>query len=295
MIPSRKFAAVLLAILTGAAAIAFSVHAQLQIPMPAQQPSGPASTLNHNLILLDPAHGGPDPGATLGDHILEKDITLALAVRLRAALAAAGFTVIATRDADPSDPLTGDQRADIANRTHAVACIVLHATATGSGVHIFTSTLQPSEDTGSTYPSYVPIPWETAQAASVSQSQRLAADLTSAFTKRSLPVLSGKASIRPLDNLMCPAVAIEMAPLLASGEDATAVTDPAYQQRVIATLTAALQAWRDHADPEAQTVAPSPDNSAQSKAIAAANAAGIAAARSRVALQTTASAQKGPQ
>ena len=192
--------------------------------MPAQPPSAPASTLNHNLIVLDPAHGGPDPGATLGDHVLEKDVTLAFALKLRAALAAANFTVATTRDADPSDPLTPDQRAEIANRTHAVACIVLHATSTGSGLHIYTSTLQPSDDADS-FASFVPIPWDTAQAASVSQSQRLASDLASAFTKASLPTLSGQAAVRPLDNLMCPAVAIEIAPLLVPGQDPTAVTD----------------------------------------------------------------------
>lgn len=300
MIPTRKFAAVTLAILASAAAIAFSLHAQpqtpqpqTQIPMPAQPPSAPASTLNHNLILLDPAHGGPDPGATLGDRVLEKDVTLAFALKLRAALAAANFTVATTRDADPSVPFSPDQRAEIANRTHAVACIVLHATSIGSGLHIYTSTLQPSDDADS-FASFVPIPWDTAQAASVSQSQRLASNLASAFTKASLPTLSGQAAVRPLDNLMCPAVAIEIAPLLVPGQDPTAVTDPAYQQRVIATLTSALQTWRDHADPQAQSSPLTPQTSAQSRAIAAANAAGAARSRAQSAL-TTQSAQKGSQ
>jgi N-acetylmuramoyl-L-alanine amidase len=247
--PSRKFAAVLPAALAAAAAIAFSLHAQLQGSMPAQPSSAPASMLNHNLILLDPAHGGPDPGATLSDRALEKDVTLALAARLRTTLTAAGFTVIATRDADPSVSLTPDQRAEIANRTHAVACIVLHATTAGSGTHIYTSTLQPPPPDEDAYPSaYVPIPWEMAQAASVGQSQRLAGDLASAFTKGSLPVVSGQAALRPLDNLMCPAVAVELGPLLVPGQDPTAPTDDNYQQRVVSALTSALQTWRDHAD-----------------------------------------------
>jgi N-acetylmuramoyl-L-alanine amidase len=54
-----------------------------------------------------------------------------------------------------------------------------------------------------------------------------------------------------LDNLECPAVAIELAPLPVAGSDATPVTDAEYQQRVAATLTAALQAWREHAIPAA--------------------------------------------
>jgi len=264
LIPTRKFAAVLLAVLAAAAAIAFSLHAQpqppqsqSQFPAPGQPSTAPASTLNRNLILLDPAHGGPAAGATFSDQALEKDITLAVAARLRIALTAAGFTVVATRDADPSDPLTPDQRAEIANRTHAKACIVVHATATGSGVHLYTSTLQPPSQDEDAYPSaYVPVPWENAQAASVDQSQRLAADLTAALTQGNLPSLSGHAALRPLDNLMCPAVAIELAPLPNPGQDPTPPSDANYQQRVVTTLTSALQAWRDQAQPQAQSAQP---------------------------------------
>jgi N-acetylmuramoyl-L-alanine amidase len=262
LIPTRNFAAALLAVLAAAAAIAFSVHAQPQPPQSQTQsppPStAPTPTLNRNLILLDPAHGGPDSGVTLSDHALEKDITLAIAARLRTALTAAGFTVVSTRDADASGPLTPDQRAEIANRIHAVAYIVLHATATGSGVHIYTSTLQPppNPDEDAYASAYVPVPWETAQSASVVQSQRLATYLTAAFTAGNLPALSGHAAVRPLDNLMCPAVAIELAPLLNPGQGPTSPSDANYQQRVVAALTSALQTWRDQAEPQAQSAQP---------------------------------------
>ena len=252
---SRKYAAVLLATLAGAAVAAYSVRAQPegQIPRPATQP-GPAapSLMNHNLVVLDPAHGGPDTGGTVGDHIVEKDVTLAMAVRLRAALTAAGFTVVFTRDADGPDPLPTDQRAEIANRTHAVACIVLHATAIGSGVHVYTSTLpsSASPQNADTESPFVPIPWDMAQAASVDQSQRLASDLKAALSGENLPVVIGRAPVRPLDNLMCPAVAIELAPLAVAGVGATPVTDVNYQQSVASTVTAALRTWRGHAEPQ---------------------------------------------
>jgi N-acetylmuramoyl-L-alanine amidase len=104
------------------------------------------------------------------------------------------------------------------------------------------------------YPSaYVPIPWESAQAASVEQSRRLAADLTAAFAKSNLPAFSGRAALRPLDSLMCPAVAIEIAPLLAPGQDPTSPTDPNYQQRVASALVSTLQTWRDQAGLQAQS------------------------------------------
>jgi N-acetylmuramoyl-L-alanine amidase len=293
---TRKFAAVILAVLAGAAAVVYSVRAQPQgqIPMPAQQPSSPtAPAMNHNLVILDPAHGGPDPGATIGDHALEKDITLAFALKLRAALAAANFTVATTRDADVSDPLTTDARAEVANRTHAVACIVLHATSTGSGVHVYTSTLPPSPPDEVADPTqFVPIPWDTAQASFVTQSLRLASDVNAALGTANLPALLGRAPLRPLDNLMCPAIAIEIAPLQVPGSDATPVTDGDYQQRTVAALSSALQVWRSHADPGAPPM-PATQATAQSRAIAAAEAAGLAATRANLAAQTRSNAQKG--
>ena len=129
------------------------------------------------------------------------------------------------------------------------------------------------------------------QAASVSQSLRLAADVSSALAKGNLPTLVGKAAIRPLDNLTCPAVAIELAPLRAAGGDATTVTNSDYQQRVIGALTAALQTWRGHADPLAQAAPISAEDAARAKAMAAAEAAGRAAAGTRAAAQ----GQKGSQ
>jgi N-acetylmuramoyl-L-alanine amidase len=253
--------------------------------------------MNRNAVVLDPAHGGQDAGATLGDKVLEKDVTLAFAARLRATLTAAGFTVVSTREADSATPPTSDQRAEIANRAHALTCIVIHATASGSGVHLYTSALQPpDEDASAELPltsrsAFVPVPWQMAQAAYVSESLRLAGDLSAALGKANLPMLTGQEPVRPLDSLECPAVAIELAPLPVAGSDATPVTDVDYQQRVAATLTTALQTWRDQVDATAPSGATTSkdsavttDPAAQAQAAAqvaraAAEAAGRTAAR----------------
>jgi N-acetylmuramoyl-L-alanine amidase len=202
---------------------------------------------------LDPAHGGPDSGAILPGLGPEKDVTLALANRLRAALTSAGFAVLSTRENDPPVTLSADQRADIVNRAHPLACIVLHATATGSGVHIYPSRLPaPNLQAASpedTSPAFTPVPWDEAQAGFISQSLALASSLTAAFADANLPVFSGRVPLRPLDNLTCPAVAVELAPLSVAGEDPTSVADPAYQQRIAATLATALRASRDHPGP----------------------------------------------
>jgi N-acetylmuramoyl-L-alanine amidase len=211
--------------------------------------SAQTPTLNRNIVVLDPAHGGSDTGAKLSNDLAEKQATLAFAARLRPMLAAAGFTVVATRDADPSDttPLTADQRAGTANHVHALACILLHATTSGTGAHIFTSALAPS-DPASDAPA---LPWASAQASYIPLSLRLANELGVSLLHANIPPLLGHASIRPIDNLTCPAVALELAPLLNANSDGTPVSDSAYQQRAAQAITAALISWRDHAVPPA--------------------------------------------
>lgn len=233
--------------------------------------------MNLNLVVLDPAHGGSEAGSTIGDQVLEKDVTFAVADKLRSALAAAGFTVVSTREADNPDPITTDQRAEIANRTRALACIVIHATATGSGVHVYTSTLPPPlPDADTDAPSaFIPVPWDSAQASFIRQSLSLAAGINSALSSSHLPSLSGTAPLRPLDNLMCPAVAVEMAPLPAPGVGSTPASDANYQQQVAAALASALRTWHDSIQPVAQAAPATP----QAKAIAAAQAVSHAAAR----------------
>jgi N-acetylmuramoyl-L-alanine amidase len=205
--------------------------------------------LNRNIIVLDPAHGGLDTGARLSEGLTEKQVTLAFAARLRPMLAAAGFNVVATRDADPAEatPLTADQRAGTANHVHALACILLHATLSGTGAHIFTSALAPSDPEMDS----AALPWASAQASYIPLSLRLANELGVSLLHANISPLLGHASIRPIDNLTCPAVALELAPLLNTNSDSTPVYDPAYQQRAAQAITDALVSWRNHAVPPA--------------------------------------------
>jgi N-acetylmuramoyl-L-alanine amidase len=209
-------------------------------PQPKPTPPPPARTL----ILLDSAHGGPDAGAHLANNLLEKDITLAFANRLRALLSAANFAVISTRTADPATLFTTDQRAEIANHARAAICLTLHATSSGSGIHIFTSALTASSPVR---PSHL-LHWDTAQVPSLSASRIIADAIRSALLQDKLPAISSRTSVRPLDNLTCPAIAIELAPLSNPGADAdskpTPASDPAYQQRAAQAIATALTDWR---------------------------------------------------
>ncbi len=81
-------------------------------------------------IVLDPGHGGKDPGNRVADRS-EKTATLALAQELSSQLKASGFKVILTRKKDSFVELP--VRPDIANRANADLFVSLHFNATTSG------------------------------------------------------------------------------------------------------------------------------------------------------------------
>lgn len=85
-----------------------------------------ASTPGRPIIVLDPGHGGRDPGAKgVSGSTSEKDLTLTFARELRDELASRGRVRVAmTRDDDRY--LTLDQRAEIARRLGASAYLSLH-------------------------------------------------------------------------------------------------------------------------------------------------------------------------
>ena len=242
--------------LLAAFAIAAPVCAQTSTQTEAAPRAPRAATpyVNRNLVFLDPAHGGQDTGAHIGSQALEKDLNLSLASGVRALLAANNVGVLMSRDADANDlsatTLTSaqvaDNRAGMANHARPVACVLFHATPAGSGVHVILSPLAPAEPGGG---SGGPIPWDSAQATFVAQSERLADSIGGRIRGAGVPVRLTRASVRPLDNLLCPAVVVEVGPL--PGSPATPVSDAAYQSRVTEAVGAALVAWHKEAEAEA--------------------------------------------
>jgi N-acetylmuramoyl-L-alanine amidase len=188
------------------------------------------------VVVLDAAHGGDDTGGHLNDGTFEKAATLALSVRLRSLLKARGIDVVTTREADQSLDMT--KRAEIANHAHAQACISLHVAETGSGVHLFTSSLAPVVATRFA-------PWKTAQGAWVTRSLALAGVVNSALAHGGLTVTLGRTALPGIDSMACPAVAIELAPERDADRKITTEPDNAdYQAQAATTLAAALLEWR---------------------------------------------------
>jgi N-acetylmuramoyl-L-alanine amidase len=78
------------------------------------------------VVLIDPGHGGADPGVVL-EGFREADYTLALAQDLAKHLAAQGIEARLTRDRDQSLSLSA--RVELANRLQPVAMVSLHVNA----------------------------------------------------------------------------------------------------------------------------------------------------------------------
>lgn len=95
------------------------------IPAPKPRPK-PAEPDDVAVVILDPGHGGVDPGAIAANGVFEKHITLALARDLKKELeAAGGYRVYMTRDSDRYLRLY--QRVDFARQHKGDLFISLHA------------------------------------------------------------------------------------------------------------------------------------------------------------------------
>jgi N-acetylmuramoyl-L-alanine amidase len=84
---------------------------------------------NHKIsrIIIDPGHGGKDPGATGPNGVKEKDITLAVSKELAARLHEDGYEIFLTRKDDTFIPL--EERTAFANRKKADLFISVHVNA----------------------------------------------------------------------------------------------------------------------------------------------------------------------
>lgn len=86
----------------------------------------PARRGGKRLVVVDPGHGGKDPGAT-ANGVREKDINLGIGLALEEVLRSRGFEVQMTRRTDVYLKL--QERTDIANQANADVFVSVHANA----------------------------------------------------------------------------------------------------------------------------------------------------------------------
>jgi N-acetylmuramoyl-L-alanine amidase len=102
-----------------------------QTPPPAAQPVElppvRQSTNGRTVVVIDPGHGGRDPGAVGIGGLQEKQVIFPISQRVAQLLEAQGIVVVMTRREDVAVDLQA--RADIANRAQANVFVSIHANA----------------------------------------------------------------------------------------------------------------------------------------------------------------------
>ncbi len=185
--------------------------------------------------VIDASHGGDERGAALGNQLAEKDVTLAFARRLRQELESRGLPVMMVRDTDSSIPL--DQRASLANVTHPAIYVCIHAASQGNGVRLYTAMVPNVGDSRGPF-----LAWDNAQSAFRVASDTAEASIASELQRKQIPVHGLMAPLRPLNNIISAAVAVEVSP---RGIDISELTSVSYQQQVTSSLAAGILFVRD--------------------------------------------------
>lgn len=190
----------------------------------------------NRVIVIDPGHGGFDPGAQRGE-LKEKEITLAISRKLEQKLSKAGAMVILLRDSDESlsdSELKGSlserkrqdlaRRVEKANEAKADLYISIHANADPSprwrGAQTFYNQASPEAKL---------------LAESIQQ------ELTVGLGNTNRKALSGNYYI--IDNTNMPAVIVE-AGFLSNPEEARLLSQPDYQQQVATAIFTGISKYQ---------------------------------------------------
>ena len=217
-------------------------------------------------IAVDPGHGGDDEGAKGAGGTKEKDLTLAVARRIKAAIEARlGIRVLLTRDDDRRVPI--DERTAIANNSKSDLFISLHANASLrpalAGTAIYSAAFAPNAgDTAraALAPERVPaiggnsrdiefVPWDFAQTAHVGDSDTLAKLLEAQFQNR-IPLAKRaveSAPLRVLESANMPAVLIEMG-YLSNPDQEKQLAGAEFQNAFVQAVLDAIIRFRDLLD-----------------------------------------------
>ena len=225
-------------IVTGAPAPPPPSVSQLPISQPnVTLPAAPtlkAPTGPRFLVLIDPAHGGTEIGSAISPTLPEKDVVLVLARKLQHELANRGIAAGLLRNSDIT--ITLDQRAISANAARPALYIALHAANSGKGVHVFTSLLPAAVISTREF-----LPWESAQTPYLDLSALVAGSVSAELETRKLPNATLAATLRPMNNIAAPAIAIEIA---SPSGDVNEIASATYLDQVAQSIAAGIAAVR---------------------------------------------------
>jgi N-acetylmuramoyl-L-alanine amidase len=205
-----------------------------QTPEPSAPPAPKAPSGPRFVVIVDPAHGGSDNGASITPSLLEKDVVLQLARRVQRELVNRGIATAPLRVNDAT--LSLDQRATAVNAARPALYVSLHAANTGRGVHVFTSLLPAANLSPTGF-----LPWDSAQAAFLDLSGTVAGSVAAELENRKLPNSTLLAPLRPMNNIAAPAIAIEIA---SPDENPESIANAKYQEQVAQAIAAGVAAVR---------------------------------------------------
>ena len=158
-------------------------------------------------MVLDPAHGGTDPGARGTGGIRESEIVLDFAVEVRRALELQGFQVVQTRQGNENPSF--DDRSAIANAQRGAVFVSLHISSTGmpGTVRVYLNSDLPPVTSSNGL-----IPWDRAQAPFLGLSRKLGDLVQGVLAQRfkGSPETAQTASVRQLRTTAAPAIAVEI-------------------------------------------------------------------------------------
>ena len=213
-------------------------------------------------VAIDAGHGGADAGTRGPEGALEKDVTLGVARRLRAAIQRRlGLRVVLTRAGDAD--VTLDERAAIANNNRADLFISLHANASmrenAAGAEVYYLSPADYEIDADEAPGGERIPvvgggtrvldivrWERAQLRFVDRSAVWAQTLAEELGAR-LPMSPRgvqQAPLRVLVGANMPAALVEMGFISNPAQEAQLVS-PVFQAAVVEALLQSIIRFRD--------------------------------------------------
>jgi N-acetylmuramoyl-L-alanine amidase len=179
-------------------------------PAPLPSPNNFSTTFQSNVlntVVLDPAHGGTDPGARGTGGIRESEVVLEFAAQIRRALESQGLQVVQTRLGDQNPSF--DDRSAMANAQRGAVFITLHISSTGlagtARVYV-NSDLPPLTNAAGL------IPWDDAQAPFLDLSRKFGDTVQGLLTQRfrGSPNVSQTAAVRQLRTTAAPAIAVEI-------------------------------------------------------------------------------------
>lgn len=236
-------------------AISFVWFLLLPSPNPRLERSRAPERGKRFVVVLDPGHGGQDSGAMCGT-VMEKDLTLDVALRTQLLLRDAGLQTVLTRTDDRY--LTLAERAEVANQEEDSLFVSIHFNdgerAAASGVETYFAERQPTGGTGIFgWLSF----WQPVEAKPLlAKSESLARFLQEALVKRTQAVNRGikPARFYVIRKVRHPAALVEGG-FITNPADVTKLTTAEYRQQIASAISDGIHHYREVLQPNEPTLA----------------------------------------